>query len=65
MNKTNHIARASNLAGLKFDSGSISDYPISQLDVLIALHACDTATDDAIAAGIKAEAKLIVCPMIG
>jgi hypothetical protein len=31
------------------------------LDVLIALHACDTATDDAIAAGIKAEAKLIVC----
>jgi hypothetical protein len=61
VNKTNHIARASNLAGLKFDSGSISDYPISQLDVLIALHACDTATDDAIAAGIKAEAKLIVC----
>ncbi len=61
VSKTNHIASASNLEGLKFDAGSISDYFISQLDVLIALHACDTATDDAIAAGIKAGAKLIVC----
>jgi len=61
VSKTNHIASSSNLEGLKFDAGSISDYPISQLDVLIALHACDTATDDAIAAGIKAGAKLIVC----
>ncbi|MDD4372817.1 MAG: SAM-dependent methyltransferase [Bacteroidales bacterium] len=61
VSKTNHIASASNLEGLRFDAGSISDYPISQLDVLIALHACDTATDDAIAAGIKAGAKLIVC----
>jgi hypothetical protein len=61
VSKTNHIASSSNLEGLKFDAGSISDYAISQLDVLIALHACDTATDDAIAAGIKAGAKLIVC----
>ena len=30
------------------------------LDLLIALHACDTATDDAIARGIKADAALIV-----
>ena len=30
------------------------------LDVLIALHACDTATDDAIAQGITARAALIV-----
>ena len=31
------------------------------MDVLIALHACNTATDDAIACGIKSGAKLIVC----
>jgi len=30
------------------------------VDVLIALHACDTATDDAIAKGIAAHASLIV-----
>jgi len=28
---------------------------------LIALHACDTATDDAIFKGIQAEAQLIIC----
>ena len=28
---------------------------------MIALHACNTATDDAIASGIKAGAELIVC----
>ena len=29
-------------------------------NVLIALHACDTATDDALAAGVRAGAKLLV-----
>ena len=32
-----------------------------EIDVIIALHACDTATDLAIYQGIIAEAKLIVC----
>ena len=40
---------------------SIQDFHPEKLDVLIALHACNTATDDAIASGIKAGAKLIVC----
>ena len=40
-----------------------SQQPIanSQLDVLIALHACNTATDDAIIKGIDSGAKLIIC----
>jgi hypothetical protein len=40
---------------------SIEAYHPEKLDVLIALHACNTATDDAIASGIKAGAQLIVC----
>ena len=31
------------------------------LDILIALHACNTATDDAIIKGIESNAKLIIC----
>jgi hypothetical protein len=45
---------------LEFAAGSISDRPAQPVDILIALHACDTATDDAIAAGIAAGAALIV-----
>lgn len=33
---------------------------LGELDVLIALHACDTATDDALAAGHAAGARLLV-----
>ena len=40
--------------------GDIADMALDQVDVLIALHACDTATDDAIAKGIAAGAKLIL-----
>ena len=46
---------------LKFISKDIRDFTAEEIDVIIALHACDTATDLAIYQGIKAEAKLIVC----
>ncbi len=59
--KTNRIAKDSKLGNLHFVEGTIGNYTSNKMDVLIALHACDTATDDAIAAGIKADAKLIVC----
>jgi hypothetical protein len=59
--KTNRIAKDSKLENLHFVEGTIGNYTSNKMDVLIALHACDTATDDAIAAGIKADAKLIVC----
>ena len=47
---------------LTFQVGQISDYqPESIPDVVVALHACDTATDDALAQGIRWNSKLIVC----
>ena len=57
----NAIAAKSGFEGLSFVQGAIEDYqPEADLDVLIALHACDTATDDAIAKGIQHGAELIV-----
>ena len=47
---------------LKFQTGYISDYKTdAPPDVVIALHACDTATDDALAKGIGWGSKVIVC----
>lgn len=59
--KINAIIKSDNLQGLAFVEGAIDTFAFEGLDVLIALHACNTATDDAIASGIKAGAKLIVC----
>jgi SAM-dependent methyltransferase len=56
----NDIARASEFENLKFVNGWIGDFELKDVDILIALHACNTATDDAIFKGIKAEADLIV-----
>ena len=55
----NALAQKSGFAGLRFEAGSILDYDASGADAVIALHACDTATDDAIFRGIKAGAGLI------
>ncbi len=59
--KCNKIAEQSNYKGLKFTKGSIQQTDLPFVDMLIALHACDTATDDAIAKGIKANATFIIC----
>jgi len=56
----NNIAQKSSFGGLEFVQSNISDYKPGNLDMLIALHACDTATDDAIYLGIQSNAKLIV-----
>lgn len=56
----NDIARASEFAGLGFVTGTIADTDVAGADILIALHACDTATDDAIYKGIAAGVELIV-----
>jgi SAM-dependent methyltransferase len=58
---TNQVARNVGFEGLEFTAGTISDFdPQGSLDLLVALHACDTATDDALALGIRSGAALIV-----
>ena len=59
--QSNRIAAAAGFGGLSFTAGTILDATFDNPDILIALHACDTATDDAIARGIRAGSALIVC----
>lgn len=60
------IAAACKMDGLSFEAARADAWAAkrtsdgSVLDILIALHACDTATDDAIHLGIVAHASLIV-----
>lgn len=57
----NQVAETHGLSStLGFQSGTIADAALEECDVLIALHACDTATDDALARGIAAGARLLV-----
>jgi SAM-dependent methyltransferase len=62
----NRLAAAHGFAPrLRFIAGDIpapssNASAAASLDALIALHACDTATDDALAAGIAAGARLLV-----
>ena len=56
----NQIAESAGFDALKFVSGTIANFVVGDVDVLIALHACDTATDDALFKGIAAKADIIV-----
>jgi Methyltransferase domain len=56
----NELAQKSDFSKLNFVAQDINDYKTERLDMLIALHACDIATDIAIAKGIQAGAKIIV-----
>ncbi|MEJ6001068.1 class I SAM-dependent methyltransferase [Paucibacter soli] len=49
------------LTGLRFDQGDVRSYTPARLDVMIALHACDIATDYAIHLGLRAGAAIIMC----
>lgn len=57
----NEIARKAGFDKLVFKQGSIDTAEMESVDMLIALHACDTATDDAIFKGIRSNAKIIIC----
>lgn len=54
------IAKACDFERLNFRIGDIASAEAGRPDILIALHACDTATDDALAMGVAAGATVIV-----
>ncbi|WP_233164798.1 SAM-dependent methyltransferase [Pedobacter sp. ASV28] len=56
----NNIAVKAGFDQLSFVEGTIDNYGQKDINLLVALHACDTATDDAIFKGIQANAELIV-----
>lgn len=60
VDKTNEIAKAVGAEGLVFNEGTIDRARLLGAEVLIALHACNTATDEAILRGIELKSKLIV-----
>ncbi|HEX6184112.1 MAG TPA: SAM-dependent methyltransferase [Pyrinomonadaceae bacterium] len=56
----NDVARRAGFERLSFRTGYVQELEIPGADFLIALHACDTATDDAIYKGVAAGAAVIV-----
>lgn len=57
----NRLAAELGMEGVRFVQGSIDAWkPAERVDVLVALHACNTATDDALFQGIRDGAGLIV-----
>lgn len=58
--KCREIASENGYKNLRFVEGYIDGFKPERLDLLIALHACDTATDDALFKGLKADAEMMV-----
>ncbi len=56
----NGIAATCEFDGLKFVHSSIGEYDVGEADILIALHACNTATDEALFKGISVGAHLLI-----
>jgi hypothetical protein len=57
----NAVVQKLELQGLRFDEGDVSTRTAEPIDVMIALHACDTATDHAIHHGLRGGAAVILC----
>ncbi len=56
----NALASTCGFAGLRFEVRDIHQYRSEGMDMLIALHACDTLTDVALAEGVRAGAGILV-----
>ena len=56
----NRLARDLSFDGLSFVAEEASRASPPHVDIIIALHACDTATDDAMALGVRGDAALIL-----
>ena len=58
---TNRVAQEQGFARLGFVRGAIGEFaPGGSVDLLIALHACDTATDDALALAVRSGVALVL-----
>lgn len=57
----NGVACDLNLQGIGFEQGDVKHFQAKGIDVMIALHACDIATDYAIHMGIRTGASMIMC----
>ena len=57
----NALALDCGASGLTFHQSTIAEWPSEPVTGMVALHACDTATDDALAWGIRANATWLVC----
>ncbi|MEQ1156390.1 class I SAM-dependent methyltransferase [Acinetobacter johnsonii] len=55
------VVNKSDFQQLDFFQGDVRTYQPERLDVMIALHACDVATDFAIHTGIRLNAEMIMC----
>ena len=49
------------LAGLHFAAGDVHSHATGAIDIMIALHACDIATDVAMHRGVRSGAAIILC----
>ena len=56
----NRAARRSGCEGLRFVQGDLRSFAPEAVDLMIALHACDTATDHALDLGLRAGARILV-----
>ncbi|HEY7379657.1 MAG TPA: SAM-dependent methyltransferase [Gaiella sp.] len=55
------LARRLDARGLRFEVGDIASFAsLDGVDLVVSLHACDTATDDALARAVAARARVIL-----
>jgi hypothetical protein len=55
------LARRLEARGLRFEVGDIASFAsLDGVDLVVSLHACDTATDDALARAVAARARVIL-----
>jgi SAM-dependent methyltransferase len=61
VNLCNDAIATLGLTGLRIEQGDVRSYHPATLNVMVALHACDIATDHAIHLGVRSGADIIIC----
>ncbi|HNC99588.1 MAG TPA: SAM-dependent methyltransferase, partial [Myxococcota bacterium] len=56
----NDVAQKTKAEGLHFEVSGVEDFEVGQVDLLVALHACDVATDIALYKGIVGGAGIVM-----